>query len=347
MYSPHNSYGSPPPELSNNPFIDHPSNALARYPDISGSSDFSGASPPYSSLSQASTPGPNPGAAGYGPQNPSGYGGGYQQQMSLQPQQTSWGGGSEFMQPQQPQSYAAQTPQMTGRPFQPSSSFGQQLAGQINGAYGIQQQPQQPPSMQPQYSGYPTSPQYGPGGGYGFPPQQQQQQQSNQYLAEFDPYAQQQPGSSYAGTPSATGAAGGYRPPHPREYVQQHKAELEAWDTYAWKQMQQSFDALKDAWFSRKSEIEVRARAMGGAGLFGGDNMYGNAYGGQAQEYMRFESLAKEAESNFNSVAASAFQMQEVHSGYRQSGDIASKRRVREAINAALTTLPDWPPQGF
>lgn len=39
--------------------------------------------------------------------------------------------------------------------------------------------------------------------------------------------------------------------------------------------------------------------------------------------------------------------MQEVFSGYRQSGDVASKRRVRESINAALTSLPDWPPQSF
>ena len=35
--------------------------------------------------------------------------------------------------------------------------------------------------------------------------------------------------------------------------------------------------------------------------------------------------------------------MQEVFAGYRQSSDVASKRRVREAINAALTSLPDWP----
>jgi hypothetical protein len=37
--------------------------------------------------------------------------------------------------------------------------------------------------------------------------------------------------------------------------------------------------------------------------------------------------------------------MQEVFQGYRQSGDLASKRRVREASNAALQSLPDWPPQ--
>ena len=44
-----------------------------------------------------------------------------------------------------------------------------------------------------------------------------------------------------------------------------------------------------------------------------------------------------------DTIAASSFQMQEVFSGYRQSGDVASKRRVREAINAALTSLPEWP----
>ncbi|OBZ72418.1 hypothetical protein A0H81_07858 [Grifola frondosa] len=69
MYSPRRSYGSPPPEISNNPFIDHPSNALTRFPDISGSSDLSSSS-------------------GYGGQQsltPStGYG-------AYQPQQTGWG----------------------------------------------------------------------------------------------------------------------------------------------------------------------------------------------------------------------------------------------------------------
>jgi len=44
-----------------------------------------------------------------------------------------------------------------------------------------------------------------------------------------------------------------------------------------------------------------------------------------------------------DSVAASTFQMREVFQHYRQSGDWASKRRVREATNAALQSLPDWP----
>lgn len=37
------------------------------------------------------------------------------------------------------------------------------------------------------------------------------------------------------------------------------------------------------------------------------------------------------------------FQMREVFEGYRQSSDIASKRRVKEATNAALQVLPGWP----
>ena len=48
-----------------------------------------------------------------------------------------------------------------------------------------------------------------------------------------------------------------------------------------------------------------------------------------------------------DSVAASSYQMHEVFQGYRQSGDFASKRRVREATNAALSNLPDWPTPTF
>lgn len=45
-----------------------------------------------------------------------------------------------------------------------------------------------------------------------------------------------------------------------------------------------------------------------------------------------------------DSVSASSFQIKEVFESYRQSGDAASKKRVREASNAALQALPDWPP---
>ena len=44
-----------------------------------------------------------------------------------------------------------------------------------------------------------------------------------------------------------------------------------------------------------------------------------------------------------DAVAASAIQLQEVFNNYRQSGDSGSKRRVRQASNAAITGLPDWP----
>lgn len=51
------------------------------------------------------------------------------------------------------------------------------------------------------------------------------------------------------------------------------------------------FDALKDAWASRKREIEARMNALGGQGLFGGGGYgYGNQYG-QAQEYSRLEQV--------------------------------------------------------
>lgn len=74
----------------------------------------------------------------------------------------------------------------------------------------------------------------------------------------------------------------------------------------------------------------------------------GMAYGGYfaqqiQQEAARLQQLLREAESNFDSVAASHFQMQEVFHGYRQSGDAASKARVREATNASMKGLPGWP----
>ncbi|TBU33295.1 hypothetical protein BD311DRAFT_774417 [Dichomitus squalens] len=340
MYSSPNSYGSPPPELSNNPFIDHAANAMTRYPDITGTDDPTNAQ--YTSwMNRPSTSSLNTNVSGfYGshpPISPQGYGGasGYQPQ----PQATGWGQGSGFAQPQQQQPYgqAYATPPMqqqpSGMPFQPSSSFGQQLQAHVNGAYG--QQPQQ----QPQYSGYAQSQSYGQGYQQGYPGQQQQQPQ--QYLAEFDPYAQQSQGQNPALTPGGGApppSASGFRRQHPREYVQQHKAELETWDSYSWKQAQNTFDELKQAWETRKDELEARLQALGGAGLFGGGGGYGpgGMYGGNpAQQYAQLEKV--------HTVAASSFQMSEVFSGYRQSSDVASKRRVREAINAALTSLPDWP----
>ena len=228
------SYGSPPAELSNNPFIDHPANALTRFPDINAVDSGAGSSGQYTqwmqqqpSSSFATTP------TGYQGQMYSG-GGGYQQPQ-LASQQTGWAspgyGQQSYGVPQQSQ-------QMSGRPgFQPSSSFGQQLAGEVGGGDTRmpQQQQQQPP--QQQYGGYqqPQPSQFGAGYQPAYA-QQQQPQQAPSYLSEFDPYSQaaaQQQQQAYGGVPVQPGQ----RPPHPREYVQQHKQQLESWDAYSWKQV--------------------------------------------------------------------------------------------------------------
>ncbi|KAI0331899.1 hypothetical protein GY45DRAFT_1321705 [Cubamyces sp. BRFM 1775] len=304
MYSSRPTYNSPPPELSNNPFIDHSANALARFPDISATGDLSPAPSQYTSWlnrPQGSTLSPNQTgyySQGVGVASPAGYNaGGYQPQPQPQPQLSGWApAGPSYSQQQQQQPYGQMMsppaqPQMSSGPFQPSSAFGQQLAGQINGAYGAPLQQAQ----QPQYSGYA---QYGGGQGYqqGYP-QQQQQQQQQQYLAEFDPYAQQQAIQSQGAMAGSGGPSGQYgqrqqqQQPHPREFVVSHKAELESWDPYTWKQAQNCFDALKAAWEARKQELEARLRALGGAGLFNG-GMYG---GGPAQQYAQLDNMAKEA----------------------------------------------------
>jgi len=221
--------------------------------------------------------------------------------------------------------------------------------------------------MQGQYTDYPSqqttsySYQHPQQTGYGYPPLQQQQQ----LLAQFDPYANlgQQlspPASSASLTPITNGAVGAPPPgvQHPRVFIHSHKAELEAWDPPTWRQVQSVFEALKSAWETRKRAAEAQVRALGGTvgappssasapGFFSGA-AYG-AYGGgyqtpQAQEIDRLNALIKEAHSNIDIVAAGALQMSEVFTGYRHSGDTASKRRVRESCNAALTGLPEYPP---
>jgi len=168
--------------------------------------------------------------------------------------------------------------------------------------------------------------------------------------------------------PITNGAMVGSPPPgvqHPRMFIQTHKVELEAWDPPTWRQVQNVFEALKTAWETRKRAAETQVRALGGivgappssgsasaTGFFGGGAGYGayGAYGGggyqtpQAQEIDRLNSLIKEANTNVDIVAAAALQMSEVFAGYRHSGDIASKRRVRESCNAALSGLPEYPP---
>lgn len=57
--------------------------------------------------------------------------------------------------------------------------------------------------------------------------------------------------------------------------------------------------------------------------------------------------VQKDASNAVDSITASSMQMQEVLENYRASADVASKNRVREALNAALQQLPDWPPQNW
>lgn len=129
---------------------------------------------------------------------------------------------------------------------------------------------------------------------------------------------------------------------HPRDYIRQYKVELEAWDSYTWKQMFNACGTLSAAWLTRKQEAERVVQQLGGngaPGLFGTTPGY-QAYGSELQ---RWQGIVKEANLHHDTIEASTFQLKEVHSSYRQSGDAVSKRRVRESCNAALSNLPDWP----
>jgi hypothetical protein len=53
--------------------------------------------------------------------------------------------------------------------------------------------------------------------------------------------------------------------------------------------------------------------------------------------------LLREADLQIDSVVAAEFQLTEAQTGWRHSTDTASKRRVREQLNASLRSLPDWP----
>jgi len=321
MYN--NGYGSP--EITNNPFINDPSNPQTRFPDISASS------PPIGQFTQWLQPGMNDNSTGYQAQQQ----GMYQQPSYQQQQPQHFNSGYS----QQSGGYLSPgvPPQQTGMPFQPTSSFGQQLAANLSGSsYGyLQGQPQ----------GQSQS---------GYNPAQQQLQNNPGYIAQFDPYSMigqgwdgqppsqvqnqsQNPQSPVGGSYTATSPSGSL---HPREYIRTHKAEIEAWDIYAWKQLLGAFDTLKDSWEARTKELGGKINQLQTQLQYGG----GGYYPGQIQqEGSRLQGLLKDAQLNFDSVAASSLQMHEVFQGYRQSGDLASKRRVREASNAALQSLPDWP----
>lgn len=196
----------------------------------------------------------------------------------LHPGQTPSGFGQQFMSPgqmqmqSQPTGYTPpyQIPMQTGY-------LGQQMQ---QSAYPVQQQQYQ--------TGY---------GQQQMPMQMQPQPQVIGYqdVAEFDPYGSisqgwgetqgrqsQRSQSQQSNTSSYNGHL------HPREYIRTHKAELESWDSYAWKQCLNSFDVLKDAWTTRRKEVEGRIAIV--------KRDYG--YTGQG-EVERLQGIVKDADLKF------------------------------------------------
>jgi len=328
------SYGAANPPLTNNPFIanhPHPSN---RYPDIS-----------TAQIQPQSTTWPDPTSTLAQQQHQPDI---YQQYAQIhQPQNFT---GYPPQQPQvplqHPQNYPPPYPQSQSHSptsFQPSSSFGQTLQASISGSsYGYLQPGQhQPPPQQNAYN-----------------PARQQLENNPNYVAQFDPYGPISHGwadtttsqSQSLAPPVSTNNNFGYGNSnqinsgpagdrHPREYIHSHKQEIEAWDSYTWRQLFNSFEALNRAWEMRRNELKEKVGGLQAQLRYAG-------YYDRTQiqhECGRMQGLLNDAQSNFDTVAASKLQFDEVYGGYRQSGDMSSKRRVREATNAALQKLPGWP----
>ncbi|KAK7050957.1 hypothetical protein VNI00_005069 [Paramarasmius palmivorus] len=334
----YNGYASPGP--MNNPFSSDPNSAHNRFPDINTSP-----SPPNPQFTSWMQQGSGSGYQSPQPQQQQ------QQQYQQYSPQSQFNPGGYGMQNTGGQQWGSMPMASQPTGFQPTSSFGQQLASQISGSgYGYlqqqqqqQQQPYNPAQQQLSSPGYNNVAQFDPyasiGQGWdGTNPNQNQNQNPQQFQQLSGPMSPVGSGSGFAGTTSRSVAG----EVHPREYIRTHKAEIESWDTYAWKQLLNSFDSLKDAWQTRKKELEGKVAQLQLQVQYSG----GGYYAAQIQqEAARLQSLTKEADSNFDSIAASSFQMREVFENYRQSGDMASKRRVKEASNAALQSLPDWPSQ--
>lgn len=227
------------------------------------------------------------------------------------------------------------THQQSRAPFQPTSVYGQHLAAhniQTSSDYMTRHIPNQNTCLLPQ----------------------QQLQNSAGYLAQFDPYAHLGQGwdGTIKGYPQATSSnstasgniSGKFLPSignlHPRECLRKHKSGIESWDEFAWKQLLNSFDAFKDVWERHTKDIEGRINQLQMHVQLNGPGFPAQFI----QEKARLQSLLKTAQCHFDSITASSFQIREVFEGYRQSGDSASKSRVREASNAAVAGLPDWPP---
>lgn len=219
----YNGYGT---AAMNNPFAPDPNGAQNRWPDLNSGVQPGMPSPmqypqPPQQYMQQQQPG-----VGYGNMSPT-YTGYMSPTQSLSPQQTS-GFGQPWM------GSAPTAPQVSGSSY--SYLYGQN---------GQQQQP-------------------------AFSPAQQQVHNNPGYIAQLDPYASIGQAGWDGGAPSSSSTApqqqsqssipttspGPSGQQHPREYIRTHKAEIEAWDTYAWKQFIGTFDTVKDAWATRKRELE-------------------------------------------------------------------------------------------
>ncbi len=263
------------------------------------------------------------------------------------------------MSPQQTSGYGQ--PWMASAPATPAAAAAPHISGS---SYSyLSAQPQQP----------------------AYTPAQQQVQNNPGYISQFDPYASIAQGWDPAASSSSSSQSQPTTSPspsgvsHPREYIRIHKAEIEAWDTYAWKQLIGAFDAVKDAWAAKKTEIEQKIQQFTMQMQYGGGGYHPmqiqqeiarlqgvsfcfccavvklvhtpppvTAYEGRRCEFWYLVSICSPIRPRLNvcvdSAAAASFQMHEVFENYRKSGDLASKRRVREASNATLTGCPDWPP---
>ncbi|BGP57009.1 hypothetical protein JCM8202_004556 [Rhodotorula sphaerocarpa] len=259
-----------------------------------------------------------------------------QQQQPLQQQQQQYTGAA------QQQQYGGMMPQQTGyggqamgpgqgqqQPYQPQQQYlspqqtGYYQGGPPNGEFGAQyQQPQQIG-----YGGGGGNMMYGGGGGQANPQQP--------YYSDLDPYSNLG-ASSFAAQNNQNGASSGpgqqgggsllavqQTTSHPRDYVQENKSQLMVWDEYAWKQLFSRLDALREAW-------EARVNGLKAASNSGADPTSVN-------------SLRRDADDKVDSIHASKMQLDEVKAGWRHSTDVASKARVREALNAGLSSLPPYP----
>ena len=373
-------YGSASPPLTNNPFLAQTGQSVtSRFPDIS-SPNHNSSSPFASWPSGSSTTGgifPQQQQSNQYPQSPlqHPYGSqlGYSPGYFSPPTQTFPSSPPFQMQNYdnpfgQQQKFATAAPHVSGSSYSYLSSAQQQP----NTPYGpAQQQLQTNQGYLAQFDPYGAIGQGWEGGAA-----------SNNNNNSITPSVSTGSTLSTASTSSSfSGSSFGVGPKgdsHPRDYIRTHKSQMEAWDSYTWKQFLNSIEALKLAWEERKSEFLVRAKGVIAQGQSG--MAYGGYVAQQIQqEASRLQQvrwpfrmirrllteffdrcLKRQNQTSvrnikchgsylrsiifcLDSVAASLFQMQEVFHGYRQSGDAASKARVREATNAALKGLPNWP----